>query len=170
MEEMFWLEGKIEEVEGMIRQRLQLAGTMQEQEDVLFLVQEWLQQEVLLVSCWRRGWKRCCRWRWARWCSKSWCSAWKHHQIEREEARACCEEELHELRRREIRQEEQRNMMFQLAMTGIMAYFGVKTKENDDDNKPPCKRLVNLIKLSNYLLFVSLRAPNNNTNNNEARV
>jgi hypothetical protein len=47
------------------------------------------------------------------------------------------------LRRKEVRQEEQRNrleeqrnMMFQLAMTGIMAYFGMK-KDNDDDKKRP---------------------------------
>jgi len=66
----------------------------------------------------------------------------RQRQIEHEEARARCEEELFELRRKKIRQEEQRNrleeqrnMMFQLAMTGIMAYFGMK-KEKDDDKKP----------------------------------
>jgi hypothetical protein len=84
----------------------------------------------------------------------------RQRQIEREEARARREEELFELRRKEIRQEEQRkeelfelrrkeirqeeqrnrleeerNMMFQLAMTGIMGYFGIKPKEKDDDNK-----------------------------------
>jgi len=67
----------------------------------------------------------------------------RQRRIEREEARARREEELFELRRKERRQEEQRNrleeqqnMMFQLAMTGIMAYFGLK-KDNDDDKKRP---------------------------------
>jgi hypothetical protein len=47
------------------------------------------------------------------------------------------------LRRKEIKQEEQRNrleeqrnMMYQLAMTGIMAYFGMK-KDKDNDKKHP---------------------------------
>jgi hypothetical protein len=59
--------------------------------------------------------------------------------LERKEARACREEELHEMRRKEIKQEEQRTMLFQLAITGMMAYFGVKNKrENEDegDGKP----------------------------------
>jgi len=66
--------------------------------------------------------------------------------IERGEARARCEEELFELRWKEIRQEEQRNrleeqrnMMFQLAMMGIMVYFGTKSKDKDNDKKPPAK-------------------------------
>jgi len=65
-------------------------------------------------------------------------------QIEWEEARAHREEELFELRRKELRQEEQRNrleeqrnMMFQLAMTGMMAYFGLKKDTDDDDKKRP---------------------------------
>jgi len=65
-------------------------------------------------------------------------------QIEWEEARARREEELFELRRKELRQEEQRNrleeqrnMMFQLAMTGMMAYFGMKKDTDDDDKKRP---------------------------------
>jgi hypothetical protein len=48
------------------------------------------------------------------------------------------------LRRKELRQEEQRNrleeqrnMMFQLAMTGMMAYFGKKMDTDDDDKKRP---------------------------------
>ena len=47
------------------------------------------------------------------------------------------------MRRKEVRQEEQRNrleeqrnMMFQLAMSEIMAYFGMK-KDNEDDKKRP---------------------------------
>jgi hypothetical protein len=59
----------------------------------------------------------------------------RQRRIEREEARARREEELFELRRKEARLEEERNMMFQLAMTGIMAYFGMKPKEKDDNNK-----------------------------------
>ena len=50
------------------------------------------------------------------------------------------------MRRKEIkmeeqryRQEEQRNMMFQLALTGIMAYFGAKAKDDNDNKKPPAK-------------------------------
>jgi hypothetical protein len=65
------------------------------------------------------------------------------HQIEREEARARREEVLFEFRRKEIRQEEQRNrleeqrnLMFQMAMTGIMAYLGMR-KDKDDDKKHP---------------------------------
>jgi len=59
---------------------------------------------------------------------------------EREEARAHREEELHEMRRKESKQEEQRNMLFQLAITGMMAYFGVqkqsKDKDDEADGKP----------------------------------
>jgi len=65
----------------------------------------------------------------------------RQRQIEREEARDRREEELFELRRTEIRQEEQRNrleeqrnMMFQMAMTGIMAYLGMR-KDKDDEKK-----------------------------------
>jgi hypothetical protein len=59
--------------------------------------------------------------------------------LEREEARARREEELHEMRRKELKQEEQRTMLFQLAITGIMAYFRVKNKrdnEEEGDGKP----------------------------------
>jgi hypothetical protein len=66
----------------------------------------------------------------------------RQRRIAWEEARACHEEELFELRQKEIkmeeqsyRQEEQRNMKFQLALTRIMAYFGAKAKEPDDDKK-----------------------------------
>jgi hypothetical protein len=64
----------------------------------------------------------------------------RQRRVEREEARAHREEELHEMRRKEIKQEEQRNMLFQLAITGMMAYFGVnklrKDNEDEDDGKP----------------------------------
>jgi len=30
-------------------------------------------------------------------------------------------------------------MMFQLAMMGIMVYFGTKSKDKDNDKKPPAK-------------------------------
>jgi hypothetical protein len=59
--------------------------------------------------------------------------------LEREEARARREEELHEMRRKELKQEEQRTMLFQLAITGMMAYFRVKNKrdnEEEGDGKP----------------------------------
>jgi hypothetical protein len=65
----------------------------------------------------------------------------RQHRIGPEEARARHEEELFEFRRKEIRQEEQRNrleeqrnMMFQMAMTGIMAYLGMR-KDKDDEKK-----------------------------------
>jgi hypothetical protein len=35
--------------------------------------------------------------------------------------------------------EEQSNMMFQLALTGIMAYFGAKAKEHDNNKRGPAK-------------------------------
>jgi len=53
----------------------------------------------------------------------------------REEERLRREEELHEMRRKESRQQEERSMLFQLAMTGLLAYLGMKKKE-DDDGKP----------------------------------
>ena len=47
------------------------------------------------------------------------------------------------MRRKESKQEEQRNMLFQLAITGMMAYFGVqkerKDKEDEADGKPRAK-------------------------------
>jgi hypothetical protein len=63
----------------------------------------------------------------------------RQHRLEREEARAHREKELHEMRRKELKQEEQRTMLFQLAITGIMAYFRVKNKrdnEEEGDGKP----------------------------------
>jgi hypothetical protein len=64
----------------------------------------------------------------------------RQRHLEREEARARHEEELHKMRRKESKQEEQRNMLFQLAITGMMAYFGVhkerKDKEVEADGKP----------------------------------
>jgi hypothetical protein len=63
------------------------------------------------------------------------------------------------MRRKESKQEEQRNMLFQLAITGLMAYFGMnKKKVNDDegDGKPHAVQFVYLIKLalSKYYFFV----------------
>lgn len=43
------------------------------------------------------------------------------------------------MRRKEVKQEEQRTMLFQLAITGMMTYFGVKNKrdnEEEGDGKP----------------------------------
>jgi hypothetical protein len=57
----------------------------------------------------------------------------RQRHLETEEARAHREEELHEMRCKEIKQEEQRTMLFQLAITGMMAYFGVKHKKDNDD-------------------------------------
>ncbi len=39
------------------------------------------------------------------------------------------------MRRKESRQQEERSMLFQLAMTGLLAYLGMKKKE-DDGGKP----------------------------------
>jgi len=58
---------------------------------------------------------------------------WKQRRLEMEEARARHEEELHELRRKESRQQEQMNNLFQLAMTGIKAYMGMKKSGSNDD-------------------------------------
>jgi len=42
------------------------------------------------------------------------------------------------MRRKESRQQEQTNMLFQMAMTGMMAYFGLnKKRSNNNDGKPP---------------------------------
>jgi hypothetical protein len=64
----------------------------------------------------------------------------RQHRLEWEEARARHEEELHEMRCSESKQEEQKNMLFQLAITGMMAYFGVqkqrKDNEDEGDGKP----------------------------------
>jgi hypothetical protein len=60
---------------------------------------------------------------------------WKQRRLEMEEACARHEEELHELQRKESRQQEQMNNLFQLAMTGIMAYMGIKKSGSNDDGK-----------------------------------
>jgi len=60
---------------------------------------------------------------------------WKQRRFEMEEARARREEELHELRRKESRQQEQMNNLFQLAMTGIMVYIGTKKSGSNDEGK-----------------------------------
>ena len=48
---------------------------------------------------------------------------WRQRRLEREEERARCEEELHEMRRKESRQQEQFSMLMQMAVTGMMAYL-----------------------------------------------
>ena len=60
---------------------------------------------------------------------------WKLRRLEMEEARAKREEELHELRRKESRQQEQMNNLFQLAMTGMMACMGMKKSGSNDEGK-----------------------------------
>jgi len=59
----------------------------------------------------------------------------EEERARREEERLRREEELHEMRRKESRQQEERSMLFQLAMTGLIAYLGIK-KKDDDDGKP----------------------------------
>jgi hypothetical protein len=59
----------------------------------------------------------------------------EEERARREEERLRREEEVHEMRRKESRQQEERSMLFQLAMTGLIAYLGIKKKE-DDDGKP----------------------------------
>jgi len=49
----------------------------------------------------------------------------------REEERARREEELHEMRRKESRQQEQMGMVFQAAMAGIMAFWANKKPNGD---------------------------------------
>jgi hypothetical protein len=56
--------------------------------------------------------------------------------LECEEERARHEKEVLKLQRKESRQQEERNMMFQLAIIGLMAYFRTK-KANNKDGKPP---------------------------------
>jgi hypothetical protein len=51
---------------------------------------------------------------------------WRQRRLEREEESARHEEELHEMRRKESRQQEQFSMLMQMAVTGMMAYFGAK--------------------------------------------
>jgi hypothetical protein len=45
------------------------------------------------------------------------------------------EEEIHEMRMKESRQQQQMSTMLQLAMTGMMANMGMKFPSNDDDKK-----------------------------------
>ena len=51
---------------------------------------------------------------------------WRQRRLEREEESARREEELHEMRRKESRQQEHFSMLMQMAVTGMMAYFGAK--------------------------------------------
>jgi uncharacterized protein (DUF2336 family) len=67
---------------------------------------------------------------------------WRQRRLEREEERARREEELHEMRRKESRQQEQMSMAFQLALTGLMAYLGMKRDPVDKD--PSLKKQFNL--------------------------
>jgi hypothetical protein len=64
----------------------------------------------------------------------------QQHKEECEEEHRRREEELQERNLKEDRQEYQMNTFLQLAMTGMMAYMGVKLPKNDDDSdnrKPP---------------------------------
>ncbi len=60
---------------------------------------------------------------------------WKLRRLEMEEARGRREEELHELQWKECRQQEQMNNLFQLAMTGMMAYMEMKKSGSNDEGK-----------------------------------
>ena len=58
---------------------------------------------------------------------------WRQRRLDREEERARREEdrlrrekELHEMRRKESRQQEQLSTLLQMAVTGMMAYFGMQ--------------------------------------------
>ena len=55
----------------------------------------------------------------------------EEERIRREEERARREEELHEMRRKESRQQEQMGMVFQAAMAGIMAFWANKKPNGD---------------------------------------
>ncbi len=57
----------------------------------------------------------------------------EEERARREEERARREEELHEMRRKESRQQEQMSMAFQLVLTGFMAYVGMKRDPDDKD-------------------------------------
>ena len=54
--------------------------------------------------------------------------------MRQEEECARCEEEIHELRRKESRQQEQMSMAIQAAMAGLMAYWGSKKPPTDGNN------------------------------------
>jgi hypothetical protein len=63
---------------------------------------------------------------------------WRQRHLEREEERARRKEELHEMRRKVSRHQEQLSMLMQMAVTGMMAYLGAKKTghHHDDDNHP----------------------------------
>ncbi len=56
---------------------------------------------------------------------------------DREEDRRRWEEEIHEMRMKESRQQQQLSMMLQFAMTGMMTYMGMKFPSNYDDKMHP---------------------------------
>jgi len=58
----------------------------------------------------------------------------EEERARREEERARREEELHEMRRKESRQQEQMSIAFQAAMAGIMAFWATKKPDNDTSN------------------------------------
>jgi uncharacterized protein YdaU (DUF1376 family) len=67
---------------------------------------------------------------------------WKQHRLEHEkehlrheDKQARHEEELHEMRRKKSRHQEQMNQLFQLAMTGLMGHWGINKKKNDGEDK-----------------------------------
>lgn len=67
---------------------------------------------------------------------------WRQRRLEREdewirwgEERQRREEELHEMRWKESRQQEQLLMVFQMAITGMMTYWGAKKPPHDKDDK-----------------------------------
>ena len=55
------------------------------------------------------------------------------HKEERDEDCRSHEEEMHEMRMKESRQQQQISMMLQFAMTGMMSYMGMKFPSNNDD-------------------------------------
>jgi hypothetical protein len=60
---------------------------------------------------------------------------WRQHQLEHEEEHYKHEEKIHELRRKDDRQQDQIAMVFQLVMTGMVSYWGMKKPHDDKD--PP---------------------------------
>ena len=58
----------------------------------------------------------------------------EEERARREEERARREEELHEMRRKESRQQEQLSMVMQMAFTGMMVYLGAKKPPHDHDD------------------------------------
>ncbi len=67
---------------------------------------------------------------WKQWCleGKEECAGWEEEHYRHEE-------ELHEMRRKKSRQQEQMNMAFWLVLTGIMSYWGMMRPHDDKD--PP---------------------------------